>query len=124
MPGPKCPHCFAVATGRVNQHGEPTYECGSAGASRTFACQAAEIERLRADCEIEQLQARLQRLSDYGLGTARIDDKESLWSRIDEFRGGKFPQLTEADQRDLAEWWAELHTTVCELDEKLANAKE
>ena len=93
------------------------------GKGATLAREAAEALR-SLQAEVERLQTRLDRLSDYGLGTARIDDKDSLWSRIDAFRAGKFPQLTEADQRDLAEWWAELHTTVCELDEKLANAKE
>jgi len=83
----------------------------------------------RAIAQAEQLAAAndtLARLRDYGIHTRNFGDGDAsaLWDRIDEFRGDEDATLSLDDVRALAEWWTELHESLCDLDEKFVAANE
>lgn len=66
----------------------------------------------------------IDRLQEYGIDTKSYGDGDTnaLWNRVDAFRNDPEAVLVPADVRELAEWWAELHTTLCDLDEKFCKA--
>lgn len=71
--------------------------------------------------ELARLRNQLNRIHDYGIDTRSFGDGDAnaAWNRVDAFRNDPEAVLDPEDVRELAEWWAELHTTVSELDEKL-----
>lgn len=83
----------------------------------------ARIAELEA--ELAQSQARLAELGSVGVGTRNYGDgnASALWDRIEEFREDSALTLCDEDVRELAEWWAELHTNYLDADEKLAQAE-
>jgi len=83
--------------------------------------------------ETAGLQARWDRI--FGLrDVARYygdGDTPALWERIEDFREGREgregraapSKLSETDVRELVEWWAEIHETMMDLDEKCSAAE-
>lgn len=71
--------------------------------------------------ELARLRDQLNSIHDYGIDTRSFGDGDAnaVWNRVDAFRNDPEAVLDPEDVRELAEWWAELHTTVSELDEKL-----
>ena len=80
----------------------------------------------KAERQIAEAQATLARLQEYGLVTREHGDGDAnaLWDRIDAYRSDKAATLSHEDVRELAEWWAELHTSLSEMDETVEGEKE
>ena len=73
----------------------------------------------KAERQLADAQATLARLQEYGLVTRDHGDGDAnaLWNRIDAYRSDPAATLSAEDVRELAEWWAELHTSLSELDD-------
>lgn len=133
----KCPHCGAAyfrdarpdgvdADGlqkpvRRSAHAVACYICPECGENEIDALRRQLAE---AKTEVAHLRRKLALFDltserNYGDG-----DSNALWNRIDDFREGQRKRLSLDDQHELAEWWAELHSALMELDDKLAEAQD
>ena len=79
----------------------------------------------KAERQLADAQATLARLQEYGLVTRDHGDGDAnaLWNRIDAYRSDPAATLSAEDVREMAEWWAELHTSLSDLDETVEGEK-
>lgn len=113
--GVKCPGCGGEAMTANEQAVGKCYDC------QRHDRDTADLRR-----QLASANETIDRLQEYGIDTKNFGDGDAnaLWNRVDAFRNDPEAVLVPADVRELAEWWAELHSTVSDLDEKLCNAND
>lgn len=125
-----CPKCGALFKGYSHDDTVAWYNCDAREVLRdgewvyepSWDCLLKQVATLEA--EVAKNNEALDRLQEYGLCTKDYGDGDAsaLWDRIDEFRQDPEASLANEDVRDLAEWWAELHSSLFRLDEGKCNA--
>ena len=113
----KCPKCGAT----VANCGPNVWSCGTARTPKGVLHESKNCLRR----QLAQRDKTIARIHDYGIDTKSFGDGDAnaVWNRVDAFRDDPEAVLAPEDVRELAEWWAELHTTVSILDEKLCMAE-
>ncbi len=78
------------------------------------------------DETIVGLNAKLARIQEYGIDTRNFGDgdAQALFGIIEAFRADPGATLLPEEVRELVEWWAELHTALMDLDEKVCARDE